>query len=442
MRRFGARRAWLRCLALTVTAGVSSLGLPGAVAVADTSSYAFDAGAREVPAATGTADAVPLRPGTTYRSSYTGPGKAYYRFELDGASNAYLPVTAVPRPGASLAIGDGIRVAVQDADGVNCSSESVTVGAARSARPITAWGAREILVGKGLCQEAGTYYVVVERTDGRGTSDLPWELELAPVSEPSLGRPVPTAVPEVWNSATPAPVTGEAVRRAGGTGFTRATAVEQGVWRDDIRPGETLFYKVPLDWGQQLYAEAELGNAEKDTGFVAPALEMTLYNPVRSKVAETGVGYGGTQKSTSLSPLPPVRYVNRYAPAAPEKSLRFAGFYYLEVHLAAAVGERFGDGPYGLLLRVRVGGTAQPGPGYAGQSVPRGFFDVGSGDEAAGPEGVGGTGDGGGGAAMRAVAFGGIGTGSALLVGLGVWTVTARRRASAQIRASAQNPTA
>ncbi|MEU0677894.1 hypothetical protein ABZ330_34435 [Streptomyces sp. NPDC006172] len=423
-----------------MTAGVSSAALPGTVAVADTSPYAFAADAREAPAATGTADAVPLEPGTTYRSSYTSPGKAYYRLELDGASTAYVPVTAVPRTGAPLAIGDGIRVSVQDADGVNCSSDSVTVGPARSARPITAWGAREILVGKGLCQDAGTYYVVVERTDGRGTPDLPWDLELAPVSEPPLGGPGPTGVPEAWNSATPAPVTGEAVRRAGGAGFTRATAVEQGVWRDDITPGETLFYKVPLDWGQQLYAEAELGNAEKDTGFVAPALEMTLYNPVRSKVAETGVGYGGTQKSTSLSPLPPVRYVNRYAPAVPEKSLRFAGFYYLEVHLAAAVAERFGDGPYGLLLRVRVGGTAQPGPGYAGQSVPRGFFDVGS--EASEAVGADGNGDGGGGVGMRAVAFGGIGMGSALLVVLGVWTVTARRRASAQIRASAQNPTA
>jgi hypothetical protein len=43
---------------------------------------------------------------------------------------------------------------------------------------------------------------------------------------------------------------------------------------------------------------------------------------------------------------------------------------------------------------------------------------------------------------MTAIAVGGLGTGSALLLVLGVWTVTARRRASAQIRASAQNPMA
>ncbi|MFF3847353.1 hypothetical protein [Streptomyces sp. NPDC002328] len=440
-RRGVGRTAAVRGLAVAVAVCVCSVALPGGLAMADTSSYAFDADARGVPAAAGTADAVGLAPGTTYRSSFTAPGKAYYRLELDDASNVYVPVTAVPRPGAVLAIADGIRVSVQDADGINCSSDSVTVGASKSPRPITAWGAREILVGKGLCQGAGTYYVVVERTERRGASDLPWELELAPVSEPSLATAGPTEVPEAWDSATPAPATGEAVRRPGGAGFARATAVGQGVWRDDIAPGETLFYKVPLDWGQQLSAGVELGNAGKDTGFVVPALEMTLYNPVRSKVDETSIGYGGVQKSSALKPLPPVRYVNRYAPTAPAKTLRFAGFYYLEVHLSAAVAERFGDGPYGLLLRVRVGGTAQSGPGYAGQAVPRGFFEVGA-EERADAAWGGGAGDAGGGTAMRAVAFGGLGTGTALLVVLGVWTVTARRRASAQIRASAQNPTA
>lgn len=43
---------------------------------------------------------------------------------------------------------------------------------------------------------------------------------------------------------------------------------------------------------------------------------------------------------------------------------------------------------------------------------------------------------------MKTVAVGGIGTGSALLTVLGVWTLTARRRAAAQTRANAQNPTA
>ncbi|MFF8968801.1 hypothetical protein [Streptomyces sp. NPDC014995] len=439
-------RAVVRVTAVVAVACVSSAALPGAVAVAAVPSYGFDDGARRVPAATGTGDAERLEAGTTYRSSFTERGKAYYRLELDAASNAYVSVTAVPRADATLASGDGIRVSVQNADSVGCSYDSVTIGASRSPRPLTAWGAREIKAGKGLCQEAGTYYVVVERTDtGSGPeSDQPWELELAPVSEPPLEKAGATSVPEAWNSATPAPPVAEPVRRRGGEGFAGATALEQGVWRDDITPGQTLFYKVPVGWGQQLYATVDLDSADKDTGFVVPALDMTLYSPVRAEVEDTSIGYGGRQTSASLAPLPPVRYVNRYAPTDPANSLRFAGSYYLVLHLSARVADRFGEGPYGLRLRVRVDGAAQSGPGYAGRSLPRGVFEAGArlgeGVEAGAPAAGGDGGDGR--TAMKAVAAGGIGTGSALLLVLGVWTVTARRRAAAQIRDKAQNPTA
>ncbi|MGV9942559.1 hypothetical protein [Streptomyces sp. NPDC003401] len=444
-----ARTVVGRVVAVAAVLCTASTGLPGAVAraagAADAPAYGFDRSARSVTAAGDTADAVRLEPGTTYRSALEGPEKAYYRLELDDASNAYVSVTAVPRAGAALSGGDGVRVSVQNADGSSCSYDTATVGASGDPHPVTAWGAREILVGKGLCQEAGTYFLVVEPT-GTGTGgERPWELELVPVSEPPAADDGgATSVPEVWDSATPAPLDEEPVDRPGGDGFSGATAVEQGVWRDEIVPGQTLYYKVPVDWGQQLYATVDLDGAGADSGFVVPALDLTAHNPVRAEIAGASVGYGGTGKSVSLPPLPPVRHVNRYAPTDPSQSLRFAGFHYLAVHLSAHVAERFGEGPYGVRLRVRVGGTAQAGPGYEGRSVPDGVFGTGARSGQGTP--AGGTADGGGGAggdgAMAAVAVGGIGTGSALLLVLGVWTVTARRRASAQIRASAQNPTA
>ncbi|MFJ8111132.1 hypothetical protein [Streptomyces sp. NPDC096132] len=422
-----------------------ALPAPVAVAAPDVPSYAFADDVRDARAATGTSGAVRLEPGATYKSTLPAGEKAYYRLELDDTSTTYVSVTAVPRPGSTPAVGDGVSVSVQDAHGANCSYESATIGAARSPQPVTAWGAREIMPGKGLCQDAGTYYVVVERTDtgtGEGTDD-PWELELAPVSEPPLMKAGATGVPEAWDSATPAPPTGEPVVRSGGAGFTAATAVEQGVWRDEVVPGETVFYKVPVDWGQQLYAVADLAGGGAGAGssspssYVVDALELTLYNPVRARVEARGTGYGGTQKSASLDPVPPVRYVNRYAPTDPVNSVRFAGSYYLVVHLAAQVADQFGDGPYEVTLRVGLAGTTQAGPGYAGRPEPSGIFgadsgfDQGDGSTAAGDDSL-----------MTVVAVVGLGTGTALLLFLGAWTLTARRRASAQIRASAQNPTA
>ncbi|WP_327184029.1 hypothetical protein [Streptomyces sp. NBC_01334] len=464
-RRTGRGAAVWRAVVRSAVVGallcVSSAVLPGRVAVAapDVPSYAFADDVRSAPATTGTTGAARLEPGATYRSSLRGEDKAYYRLELDGMSDVYVSVTAIPRAGSPLSAGDGISVAVQDADSVTCSSDSVTVGTAVSPQPLTAWGARELLPGKGLCQKAGTYYVVVERTDtGSGTgsgeedTDLSdgrsWDLELAPVSEAPLAKAAATRVPEVWDSSTPTPPVDEPVSVRGGAGFAEAAAVTQGVRSDEIVPGQTLFYKVPVDWGQQLSATVDLGSAEKNSGYVVDALEMTLYNPVRASVKDTGIGYGGSQKSASLPPAPPVGYANRYAPTDPTKSLRFAGSYYLVVHLAAQVADRFGEGPYGLTLRVRLGGSTQAGPGYARQSVPRGFFDVGAPDPVpSGDGGLAGADASGGGApggdpAMKAVAVGGIGTGSVLLMVLGVWTLTARRRAAAQMRVNAQNPTA
>ncbi|MEU3280252.1 hypothetical protein [Streptomyces antibioticus] len=443
--------------------GASVVALPGSVAVAapDVPAYAFADDVRRAEPATDTGDAVRLEPGATYRSSLphgigtgggTEPdGKVYYRLELDADSTAYVSVTAIPRPGAALAVGDGIGVAVQDADGTSCSYDSATVGTSQSPRPVTAWAAREIQPGRGLCQEAGTYYVVVEPvgTGSGGGADDTWDLEIAPVSEPPVAKGTSTNVPGTWNSATPAPPTGEAESVHGGAGFTEAAAVAQGVWDDEIVPGQTLFYRVPVDWGRQLYASVEVGSGRKSSGFVVDALDLTLHNPVRAKVEEVGVGYGGTQKSAALAPAPPVRYANRYAPANPTKSLRFAGDHYLVVHLAAEVAEAFGDGPYGLTLRVRLGGSAQPGPGYQGRAVPNGVFGKDSGIAA--PTGAG-PGDlkdrtraaspADGDATMRVVAVAGFGTGTALLLVLGGWTLVGRRRAAAgQIRVSAQNPT-
>ncbi|MFI7499377.1 hypothetical protein ACIBVL_12850 [Streptomyces sp. NPDC049687] len=440
--RSGRAAAGLRALVMGALLW-GTLPASGAVAAPDVPSYAFADDVRDASAATGTSGAVLLEPGATYKSTLPGGEKAYYRLALDARSTTYVAVTAVPRPGTTPAVGDGVSVSLQDADGGNCSSyDSATIGAARSPQPVTAWAAREIRQGMGLCQKAGTYYVVVERTDtGTDTSDDPWELELAPVSEPPLMTGGATSGPGTWDSATPAPPAGEPVPRPGGTGFTAATAVDQGVWRDQMVPGETVFYKVPVDWGQQVYAEAGVasGGAGKDsaTAYVVDALELTLYNPVRAKVEARGIGYGGSQKTASLDPVPPVRYANRYAPADPVNSLRFAGSYYLVVHLAAQLADQFGDGPYEVTLRVRLGGTAQSGPGYAGRPVPSGIF--GADAQGAGAGGSTATGDD---PVMRAVAVAGIGTGSALLLFLGTWTLAARRRASAQIRANAQNPTA
>lgn len=429
-------------LAVVTVVLATAAALPGGAAVAagtagtaDTAGtaadtprgYAFAEDARRIEGASGTSGAVPLDPGTTYRSSLPRSGTVHYRLELDGASHTYVSVTAVPGTDAEVTAADGIRVSVQDADGGSCSLDGATFGAAHSPRPVTALVAREIAPGRTRCQDPGTYYVTVERSRPQDSPPQPWDLELTAVTEPHTRGNGVTTAPESWDSASPAPLTGEPERRAGGSGFADATPVGQGAWRDDIRPGQSLFYKVPVDWGRRLHATAELGGSGGGSGYATSALRLALHNPVRGEVDDAAKGYTGRPATVALAALPPVDHANRNSPDGQVGAMRFAGAYYLVVHLAAQVADDFGEGPFGLTLRVRLTGAAEAGPEYAGEPVPKGVFEVSAPERATAPE-VGGE-DEGDDLAMKAVAVGGIGTGSLLLVGLGVWTATARRRA-------------
>ena len=411
----------------------TTAALPGGAALAagTPSPYAFAPGARSVTGGTGTTDAVPLTPGSTYRSSLPGDARTYYSLELDAASDVYVSATALPAPGNTIRAGDGIKVSVEDSDGRSCSSGAAgtkTFGIVSTPRPLAAWGAREISAKRPRCRTAGTYYVTVERVSTTTSVPDTWDLELFATSEPPLKQAGATTAPGDWDSASPAPLTGEAVRREGGAGFASAEPIGNGVWNSDLEPGRTLFYKVPLDWGRRLYATAELGSSNSGTGNTGGALNLSLYNPVRGFVDDDGVTYDGRQKTAELDPLPPVTYENRYAGPAPLSAMRFAGSYYLVVHLAADVAEKYGEGPFPLTLRVRLEGAAQAAPGYAGQPEPRGVIQGGTDDW--GTAAGGGPGSGGD-AAMTVLAVSGIGAGTVLLAVLGVWTVMARRRAGA-----------
>ncbi|MEU0069102.1 hypothetical protein ABZ027_06095 [Streptomyces sp. NPDC006332] len=413
--------------ALCLTAVVSALP---AHAAGPWDSYGFDANGRSVAGSSDTGNATALAPGSTYRSSLPVDGTVYYRLDLDASSTVYVSVTAVPGSGTTVSATDGIKVSVQDADSHFCSIDTASVGTDRRPRPLTALGARDTSRAGSRCKDAGAYYVLVERVHRAGSSSDTWGLELATASEPALKNDGATSAPEDWNSAPPTPVTGEATSRRGSSGFARATPLGQGVWRDDILPGQTLYYAVPVDWGQQLYATAELGSSDADNGLVARALVVSLYNPVRGLVDDASVVYDGSQRAAELQPLPPVEYTNRYDVSDRVSRMRFAGSYYLAVHLSEQMADRFGEGPYDLTLRVRVTGTSTVGPGYAGEPDPRGVFGVTARDrDTAAAQGPTSTDDD---TAMRLLAAGGIGTGTALLMGLGVWTVLGRRRAGAQ----------
>ncbi|WP_328377856.1 hypothetical protein OHB13_18655 [Streptomyces sp. NBC_00440] len=413
------RQRSLGRVALAAVAAVCSVGaFPGqAAAVGEPGPYAFDHHATTVAGAVASTDAKQLKAGSTYRSSIEPGGQLYYQVELDAASDAYVSAVAVPRlgPQEKVDYADGIKVSLQDLKGNSCGNDNDAVfGSAGYPRPIAAHATRTVKKDGIFCQSAGPYYVLIERTTKATSAQDEWGLEIRVDSEPGLksGSAGPTEAPSSWPSASPVPPAGTAQRAEGGTGFNDAAALKPGVWDDRIKPGQTRFYRVPVGWGQQLFASTDLGSST-GSGFVASALSVQLYNPVRSAVSTGYTLYDGKPKSAAPDPLPPVAYRNRYSVRDEVSGARMAGDYYLAVTLSPDVAKSFGEKGYGLTLRMSVKGTEGPPPAYAG-AVPH--YGTSAGESA-------------GHGAMRLVGIAGISAGTVLVLGLGVWTLLARRRA-------------
>ncbi|MGQ4514959.1 hypothetical protein [Streptomyces sp. DW26H14] len=409
---------------------------------AASSPYTFDPDARHVAGAASTAGAPVLTAGATYRDTIKPDSTLHYRVDLDATSSAYVSAVAVPKPGTKVAYGDKLEVSLQDRNGRECSSNQSEFGVSTDfPRPLAAYAYRTVGGPSSTCTGAGPYYVVVRRDGDSSSSPDPWGLELRHVSEPGLTKAGPTAPPESWPSASPAPGTGAPKQAPGGTGFYDAGPLgARGTYTAWIRPGQTLFYRVPVDWGQQLFGSVDLASApgplpsaggRGGLGLVDGALAVSLFNPALGFVESANAPlYDGQQKTTSLDPLPPVAYQNRFSYRSGVRDMRFAGWYYVRVSLNPKVGSAYGDRPYGITLRLDVTGKPGAAPAYAG---PPGPFTTQGGHPAAGGTGTPAR-SGGGDTAFapgtrRLVGYAGIGAGTVLVLGLAGWTLAARRRA-------------
>ncbi|GAA2474408.1 hypothetical protein [Streptomyces gobitricini] len=436
MRRRGVRAGRTMPVAAAVlVAGCLTVVPPGQAGAAQASAapapavgsggYVFADGIEQIRGAATTNDAPALTAGATYKDAIKGGAQLVYRLDLDARTNAYVSAVAVPEPGSTVGTFDGLKVSLQDRNGYNCSANESRFGSAEFPRPLAAYAHRTMDRSSSSCQEAGAYFVVIERR-GKDAGPGTWDLEIRHELEPGPRTEGPTAAPENWPSASPPAPAGGPRERAGGAGFSEATGLTEGEWRDRIEPGRSRFYRVPVDWGQQLFVSADLASSS-GRGLVFSALDVTLFNPMQGVVAgSVSVPYDGKQKSADLEPLPPVKYENRFDSDAQFENTRFAGWYYLRVSLSPRVAEEFGEKPYGLTLRISVEGTPQAGPGYAG---PPGIFDVTEADKDAAATGRSGP-EAAASGTMKLVAAAGIGTGTVLVLGLAAWTLLARRRAA------------
>ncbi|WP_069170954.1 hypothetical protein [Streptomyces griseus] len=405
-----------------VVVGAAALCLalfPAAATAEDPPAYTPASGARTVQGTESGVDSPFLEKSAVYADTL-GPGeKKYYRVRLDDSSNAFVSTVVAPPPGTEIGFTDGVRLSLTSTDGSKCGTDvSLTFGG-ESTRPVAGAVSRRMERDRN-CQEAGEYLYAVEWTGPSEKAVEPWPLELTYMAEPGLkpGADEPRA-PTGWSSGgPPAPSTMTRKEAAGGTGFNDAAAVREGVWQDEIRPGESRFYRVPVAWGQQLFLRAQLaGSGSGSSFFAVDGLRLELYNTARARVADKAVGYTGKPAGVEFGTAP-AAYANRFAAETEaERAMHFQGWYYVQVTLGDRAREAVP-----LRLDVDLRGTAQSGPPYDGDPAAAGF---GLGDPVAGT---------GGDPGMRVLGIAGIGTGTALVLGLGAWSYAARRRTAGAVR--------
>ncbi|MFI6147055.1 hypothetical protein [Streptomyces sp. NPDC051109] len=425
----------------TVLVGAAALGLagglPGAVQAATAPpqpvpGYRGAEGAERIEGRPSSADAPLVAVGQAYADA-VGPGERVYRLNLDDASSVYFSAVLQPPRGAKVGYGDGLEVEIMTKEGQRCPNNPGRAGFGYDPVPLGAVAVRR-LEEDAECQGAGVYFAKVTRTAAKDSDRSAWPVELLLQREPGLAAgSAPTTAPGVLPSASPTLPGSEPVARSGGTGFNDARALGSGVWRDDLRPGQTRFYRVPLDWGQQLGLSAELAGARmtKPYGSAAGGLSVALYSPYRGLVEDKDVPYAGKQAGVTLPKTAPVAYENRFSDTAQVRGVPVAGWYYIAVTLGAKVAEFTQDAsPVPLTLRMDVTGGPAKGPAYK-ESLTAAGFGVGADERAAAKDGL--TAPEAAEAAdgrrvMRVVAGAGFGAGTVLLLVLGGWFLLGRRR--------------
>lgn len=460
--RRGAARGGARAAVASAAVLLALAALQGRAAADATTAPAGPAvwqpqGAPLAGAAT-TADAPQMKAAVTYRDALKVDETRFYGIALDAASSAAVSVFAVPPPGTRVAYGDGIELTLQNADGDECDSAEVHFGDDGDPRPLGTAVAR-LITGddSDSCQSADQYTLEVHRTSDATSDPGPWPLELRYVSEPGLvpGDGAPSADTSgsadaggtaasggpgdsgssgdsggsPTGTASPTPLlTGTPRQASGGPSFETAAALRTGIWKDRVLPGETRFYKVPVDWGQQATVFTDFSSAQvtDDSAYVAEGVRVTEYSPVRELVHGDDRSYEGKPVSIGEQ-LAPVAYANRASDDDEVATVRYAGWYYVAVTVHPGVAKAV-QGAVPVTLRVQVSGAARPAPDYAGDPSAAGI-GVSSHDVAAadGTAGGGGSGHG----ALRFLAFAMFGAAAVLLLTLGGWYVVARRRAPA-----------
>jgi Ca-activated chloride channel family protein len=303
-----------------------------------------------------------------------GDGGETETYLLDPAPGSTVHVSATDRPTLlDLSDSEQLELLVTTGEGAVCGQERGTgQGAFDRLAPITA----AVTVSGEELAECGPppYAVVVNRFEG----DEVMPLEVTYVEEPEVRdvAALPPGVSEDYASrGRPARSAGDAY---GAPSFTAAPILEPGTYTDSLLVGETLFYGVELDWGEQLACEVEFGRSAPVNEALEnrnPTAKVAVHGPMHdeffdsSQIEHDNALFNASRPVRVWSAAPPVRYRNREAdPQVWSASL--PGTYYCAAFLNGST-EYAAAGEVPIRVGLTVTGTAGEGaPDYVETETP------------------------------------------------------------------------
>lgn len=279
----------------------------------------------------------------------------FYRLDVPEGHRAHvtaslvLPSLVAPDPDHYTAV----TVTVDDAAGAECATRrDVVTSVSETLMPPTA----------AVSADCDGPLTVELRRDGTMLLDSDLAVEILVRLEPpadARGLPSPERRP---GPAAPVPDPAAAVDLDGGSSFNSAVDIVAGqTYRSRIGTGEAKFFKVRLDWGQQLsYTIAH--DRRLDGGDRMNVVNPRLSSPLRALVTPAEDPYRNlvwrtesdpSSRSIGRSTPEPVRYGS--------EEYGLPGFYYI------TLADQSSDGDFVLdsfLLTVTVAGDREDGPRY------------------------------------------------------------------------------
>ena len=284
-----------------------------------------------------------------YRDTYDTSGTPrYYTIPRTPGSTVSARVSTVVKPYGYINA-DNFALELQTLAGATCSSAASLTQSLKSATvySVAVRSASSESPGQApdACEKDPQLRLEVTRTSPASSSTAATPVELGVAEQPQVTNraDLPEAVEgytgegfRVRQQEKPAPV-------VGGSGFSNAPTVAAGSWSDSIAFGDTVIYRVPLDYGQTLKVTASLpGDKGKlplglYDGYV---VRLRMLTPAHAQLVNVvDPRTGGTAEHISAA-SPQVRLRNDELPLPSTQNFRpdastasVAGDYFVVVEL-------------------------------------------------------------------------------------------------------------